>query len=44
MFTTDYGHQFAPTLSSSSMAYARRILGWRVASTMATSIVLDAIE
>jgi putative transposase len=25
-------------------AYARRILGWRVASTMATSIVLDAIE
>jgi putative transposase len=25
-------------------AYARRILGWRVASTMATSMVLDAIE
>jgi putative transposase len=25
-------------------AYARRILGWRVASTMATSRVLDAIE
>ena len=25
-------------------AYARRILGWRVASTMATSIVLDGIE
>jgi putative transposase len=25
-------------------AYARRILGWRVASTMATSTVLDAIE
>jgi putative transposase len=24
--------------------YARRILGWRVASTMATSMVLDAIE
>ncbi len=24
-------------------AYARRILGWRVASTMATSMVLDAI-
>lgn len=25
-------------------AYARRILGWRVASTMATSMVLDSIE
>ena len=25
-------------------AYARRILGWRVAATMATSMVLDAIE
>jgi putative transposase len=25
-------------------AYARRILGWRVSSTMATSMVLDAIE
>lgn len=25
-------------------AYARRILGWRVASTMATCMVLDAIE
>jgi putative transposase len=25
-------------------AYARRILGWRVASTMATAMVLDAIE
>ncbi|MBR7560652.1 IS3 family transposase, partial [Mycobacterium tuberculosis] len=25
-------------------AYARRIRGWRVASTMATSPVLDAIE
>ena len=25
-------------------AYARRILGWRVASTMVTSMVLDAIE
>ena len=25
-------------------AYARRILGWRVASTMTTSMVLDAIE
>jgi transposase InsO family protein len=25
-------------------AYARRILGWRVASTMATSMVFDAIE
>lgn len=25
-------------------AYARRILGWRVAATMATSIVLDTIE
>jgi hypothetical protein len=25
-------------------AYARRILGWRVAPTMATSMVLDAIE
>jgi putative transposase len=25
-------------------AYARRILGWRVASTMATSMVLDGIE
>ncbi len=25
-------------------AYARRILGWRVAVTMATSMVLDAIE
>ena len=25
-------------------AYARRILGWRVALTMATSMVLDAIE
>jgi len=25
-------------------AYARRILGWRVASTMATSMVLDVIE
>ena len=25
-------------------SYARRILGWRVASTMATSMVLDAIE
>jgi putative transposase len=25
-------------------AYARRILGWRVASTMSTSMVLDAIE
>ena len=25
-------------------AYARRILGWRVAGTMATSMVLDAIE
>jgi putative transposase len=25
-------------------AYARRILGWRVASTMATTMVLDAIE
>jgi len=25
-------------------AYARRIVGWRVASTMATSMVLDAIE
>jgi putative transposase len=25
-------------------AYARRILGWRVASTMATLMVLDAIE
>ena len=25
-------------------AYARRVLGWRVASTMATSLVLDAIE
>jgi putative transposase len=25
-------------------AYARRILGWRVATTMATSMVLDAIE
>ena len=25
-------------------AYARRILGWRVASTMATSMALDAIE
>lgn len=25
-------------------AYARRILGWRVASTMATTLVLDAIE
>lgn len=25
-------------------AYARRILGWRVASTMATSMVLDTIE
>jgi putative transposase len=25
-------------------AYARRILGWRVTSTMATSMVLDAIE
>jgi putative transposase len=25
-------------------AYARRILGWRVGSTMATSMVLDAIE
>lgn len=24
--------------------YARRILGWRVASTMANSIVLDSIE
>jgi putative transposase len=24
-------------------AYARRILGWRVAATMATSMVLDAI-
>jgi putative transposase len=27
-----------------SDAYARRILGWRVAATMATSMVLDAIE
>ena len=25
-------------------AYARRILGWRVASTMTTAMVLDAIE
>jgi putative transposase len=25
-------------------AYARRILGWQVAATMATSLVLDAIE
>jgi putative transposase len=25
-------------------AYARRILGWRVAATMATSTVLDTIE
>jgi putative transposase len=25
-------------------AYARRILGWQVAATMATSMVLDAIE
>lgn len=25
-------------------AYARRILGWRVAATMATTMVLDAIE
>lgn len=25
-------------------AYARRILGWRVAATMATTLVLDAIE
>ena len=25
-------------------AYARRILGWRVASTMVTSMVLDSIE
>jgi putative transposase len=25
-------------------AYARRILGWRVAATMATSMVLDSIE
>jgi putative transposase len=25
-------------------AYARRILGWRVSSTMATSVVLDTIE
>jgi putative transposase len=25
-------------------AYARRILGWRVASTTATTMVLDAIE
>ena len=25
-------------------SYARRILGWRVASTMTTSLVLDAIE
>jgi len=25
-------------------AYARRILGWRVASTMTTAIVLDGIE
>ena len=25
-------------------AYARRVLGWRVASTMATYLVLDAIE
>ncbi len=25
-------------------AYARGILGWRVAATMATSMVLDAIE
>jgi putative transposase len=25
-------------------AYARRILGWRVAATMATSMVLDGIE
>jgi transposase InsO family protein len=25
-------------------AYARRILGWRVASTIATSMVLDTIE
>ena len=25
-------------------AYARRILGWRVASTMATSMVLDSLE
>jgi putative transposase len=25
-------------------AHARRILGWRVAPTMATSLVLDAIE
>jgi putative transposase len=26
------------------ISYARRILGWRVAATMATSMVLDAIE
>lgn len=25
-------------------AYARRILGWRVAATMATTMVLDSIE
>ena len=25
-------------------AYARRILGWRVATTMTTTMVLDAIE
>jgi putative transposase len=25
-------------------AYARRILGWRVAATMATSMVLDATK
>lgn len=25
-------------------AYARRILGWRVASTMTTQLVLDALE
>jgi putative transposase len=25
-------------------AYARRILGWRVATTMTTTMVLDSIE
>jgi putative transposase len=33
-----------PTSPSSPNVYAWRILGWRIASTMVTLMVLDAIE
>jgi putative transposase len=40
--------QFGPPAPNrlwvADLTYARRILGWRVAATMATSMVLDAIE